>query len=128
MELQGTASRSGCVPGGPFARVLQEWCDRYEQRLAAEMGVSVELLREQNYGPDSQSPMSRLAEATGIDISNLRKIKDGKREWIGFDIADRIVVVCTDGLGWRNDPELFAIYRAFDFSWLDLAKPCAKAA
>ena len=127
MELQGTASRSGCVPGGPFARVLQEWCDRYEQRLAAEMGVSVELLREQNYGPDSQSPMSRLAEATGIDISNLRKIKDGKREWIGFDTADKIVTR-VDELSWGMNEELKAIYQGFDFEWLDRVHPCVRVA
>ena len=127
MELQGTASRSGCVPGGPFARVLQEWCDRYEQRLAAEMGVSVELLREQNYGPDSQSPMSRLAEATGIDISNLRKIKDGKREWISFDLADKIITR-VDELSWGINEELTAIYKGFDFEWLDRVHPCVRAA
>ena len=91
------------------------------------MGVSLELLREQNYGPDSQSPMSRLAEATGIDISNLRKIKDGKREWIGFDTADKIITR-VNGLSWHSDKELEAIYQGFSFEWLDRVHPCVMAA
>jgi DNA-binding Xre family transcriptional regulator len=69
-----------------------------------------------------------LSERMDMDIENVRKIKNGKKDWIGFDIADKIVTVCTDGLGWRNDPELFAIYQSFDFGWLDAKKPCAVAA
>ena len=106
---------------------MQEWVAKEEIDLARRLNIGVDDLRKaQEYA--RWSPMVLLAERMGMDIENVRKIKNGKREWIGFDIADRIVVVCTDGLGWRNDPELYAIYRAFDFSWLDLAKPCAVAA
>jgi len=127
MQFQGTASRKGCVPGLPFTRIMQEWVAKEEIDLARRLNIGVDDLRKaQEYA--RWSPMVLLAERMGMDIENVRKIKNGKREWIGFDIADRIVVVCTDGLGWRNDPELYAIYRAFDFSWLDLAKPCAVAA
>lgn len=117
MQLQGTASRQGCVPASPFVRVIEEWLAKETQEIEDDpfdnLGVS---------------PMVRLAELVRMDIDNLRKIRNGKREWIGFDTADKIVTVCTDGLGWRTDSELAAIYQAFDFTWLDRTKPCAKAA
>ena len=113
MQLQGTGSRKGCVPGGPFARVMLEWLEKESQEI-----------EDDPFDNLCVSPMVRLKESLGMDINNLRKIKNGNREWIGFDIADKIVAVCTDGLGWRNDPELRAIYKAFDFDWLDQKKPC----
>ena len=110
MMVQGFGSRQGCVPGFPFARVINEWVTRNMPEEENEIAVA---------------PMSVLAELMGMDINNLRKIRNGKREWIGFDLADKIVAVCTDGLGWRNDPQLASIYEHFDFGWLDSRKPCA---
>ena len=107
MELQGTASRSGCVPGEPFARVLQEWCDRHDSEALAAMTV--------------------LSEVIDIDISQLRKIKDGKREWISFDLADKIITR-VDELSWGMNEELTAIYKGFNFEWLDRVHPCVRAA
>jgi len=113
LQLQGTASRQGCVPGLPFARVMQEWLEKESQEIEDDPFDNLCI-----------SPMVRLAELMNMDIHNARKIKNGKREWIGFDIADKIVAVCTDGFGWRNDPELAAIYQSFNFDWLDRVRPC----
>jgi len=126
MQIQGTASRQGCVPGIPLTLVLREWIKRYEERLAIELRISVELLREENYGPYA-SPMVYLAEKTGLDIENLRKIKNGKREWISFDTVDKILTR-VNGLSWGMNDELSAIYQGFDLRWLDRTSPCVRAA
>lgn len=109
MQVQGLGSRQGCVPGFPFARIITEWVEQNTPEEESELAIA---------------PMVILAELMSMDIDNLRKIKNGKRDWIGFDLADKIVAICTDGLGWRNDPELSTIYQHFNFTYLDFKKPC----
>jgi hypothetical protein len=102
MEIQEAMARRGCVPGQPFARIIQEWQEREEESIFS------------------------LAQKLGFsDVEGIRKVGAGKRMYIGFDLADKIVAVCTDGFAWLNDPELRSIYQGFDLSWLDLKKPCA---
>ena len=106
-------ARAELVPAAPFVRVLQEWLHRESTQADDEF---------------SFAPMRVLADRMEMDISNLSKIKNGRREWIGFDLADKIVCICTDGLGWLNDHELRTIYEGYDLTWLDTKKPTVEAA
>ena len=131
MQVQGLGSRQGCVPGFPFARVIDDWAAREMESIAKATGFDVETLTQtfnvlKNH--PYQHPMTVLAERLSMDIDNLRKLRKGKRPWIGFDLADKIVAVCTDGFGWWNDHELRTIYEHFDFEWLDRKRPCVEAA
>ena len=111
MMVQSLGSRQGCVPGPPFGRIIAEWVER-ETDEENELAIS---------------PLVILAERLGMDTSRLRKLRNGKLPWINFNLADKIVCICTDGLGWRSDPELWAIYGTYDFSWLDRKHPLVAA-
>jgi len=104
------AGRRGLVPGRPFGRVISDWLIKHDK------------------DNDTITSFDQLAAEMKMDPSNLRKIRDGKRSWIGFDVADKIVVVCLGAGGWRDDSELSHIYQSTDFTWLDMKKPCAVAA
>ena len=99
--LQGTASRQGCVPGLPFARVMQEWVAKEEIDLARRLNIGVEDLRSAQKHA-AWSPMVRLAELLGMDIHNARKIKNGKREWIGRHGEFRYLSIETSEVGVRR--------------------------
>lgn len=92
-----SAARKGLVPVGPISRVMQ--------------------------GTD----LAELADETGIDLERLRKIRNGKKDWLSFDNADKIVTT-VDPLLWIKDPELRRIYQGFDFTWLDRSRPTTVAA
>lgn len=71
------------------------------------------------------SPAVRLAQDTGIGIDTIYSIKGREgREWVGFDIADKIISAIDPHL-WRTDPELSVIYNSFDLSYLDQRHPVA---
>lgn len=88
----------GCVPGEPFARVIQDWLQKHE--------------------------LTEFAGLMELDLSAASKLANGKRPWIGFDIADRIICVIGPELRLKN-PEIKRIFREFDLEWLDRVRPCA---
>lgn len=101
-------TKGGLVSGGPFGRIVNEWLDRQ--------------------GTDTTIPsLSLLAVELGIDVESLRKLKNGRRPWINFDFADKIVVTCLGPFAWWLDAELQEVYQTVDLRGIDRKRPCTKA-
>lgn len=67
-----------------------------------------------------------LAGLTDLSVTKVKMIRNSSVEWIDFADADKIV---TKLIGhWNHDAELKGIYQRFDFSALDLKRPCVRAA
>lgn len=92
-----TAAKRSCVPAEPFARVAQQWLDNWENSLKV------------------------LAEEMKVELEGLRKVVTGKKEWISFDYAEKLLFCC--GGDWVG--ELYDIYQSADLRYLDRNKPCA---
>ena len=114
------AVKNGVVPAAPFGRVIDQWVSEHwwlddrAENLDGERMVS-------------GGAVAVLAAATGIHRDTLRKVRAGKKEWLEFDNADRIVTFVDPWL-WRTDPELSDIYQGFDFTYLDLSRPTSPEA
>lgn len=42
--------------------------------------------------PDSAEVRAQIAEQVGISVDTVKRIEDGKFDWIGLDAADRLLV------------------------------------
>ena len=109
------AVKNGVVPAAPVGRVINDWAAR--RWWLDDPAVDVKKERMVDVGATAI-----IAVATGIHVDTVRKVRNGKKEWIEFDNADRIVTF-IDPFLWRTDPDLAAIYQGFDFTHLDLARP-----
>ena len=106
---QGEASKRGWVPAAPFKPLLQE-------RLDA-MGEALSMKESLGWRSDEV-----LAERLGITYEGLGGIM--RHDWVDFDTADRIILVCTGSAeGWFSTPELREIYESFNLEPLDVMRP-----
>ena len=106
--------KRGQVPGEPFGRIIQDW-------------VFAQKYVKQDIEDITVPPLQWLAQETGTDVESLRKLKNGKRRWIGFDVADKLVTTIDPWL-WRIDPELRVVYQSVDLGHVDRLRPCARLA
>ena len=93
----------GLVPAAPFVQLILNW-------------------------ETETSSIADLAKELGREVEGVRKLRNGKRPWIGFDLADKIVAVCTDGMAWHENPELRELYDGYDLRWLDEHRPTVPVA
>lgn len=109
------AEKYGYVPAAPVGRIIDRWAIPREDPM-----------NNYNNGGDI-SPLVTLAAMTGIHKDTLYKTRVGKKDWLEFDNADKIITT-IDPLLWHSDPELSRIYEEFNFSYLDLAHPTSPEA
>ena len=114
------AVKNGVVPAAPVGRVINDWAARHWWLDEQADGVKKE--RMVDIGSTGV-----VSAATGIHVDTISKVRSGKKEWIQFDNADRIVTF-IDPFLWHSDPELADIYQNFDFTHLDLGRPTSPEA
>jgi hypothetical protein len=110
----------GLIPVAPIRRLIEQWSAN-ETDARALLGPK---------GGNCLGNTAKVAHLTGLNQELIKSIRQGKREWIEFDAADRIVITLSisGADGWRLDPELRAIYQAFDFTALDERRPTTREA
>lgn len=69
-----------------------------------------------------------LAGLTGLGESFFAKLLSGKKRYVKFDTADKIVCCLYDAYEWVRNPDLNDIYESFDYAALDRSKPCVGGA
>lgn len=110
------AMKQGYVPAAPIARVIDNWA-RENWWMDEQAMVTSAQGRNQEEGATG-----RLGNFVGLSQDTITRIRGGKKEWVEFDNADKIVTF-IDPFLWHRDPELSDIYQNFDFSHLDLTRP-----
>ena len=113
--MKTVQERRSCVPAGPIARVIREW--ELKQDFIAG-----------NVKDGRIAPLHWLASEIPTDVERVRKIRNEQQDWVSFDRADKIVVICVGALAWWIDPELRGIYEGVNLEWLDRTKPCVRLA
>lgn len=114
------AVKNGVVPAAPVGRVINDWAARHWWLDEHPYDFKKE-------GMVDIGSTGVISDATGIHVDTVRKVRYGKKEWIEFDNADRIVTF-IDPFLWHSDPELADIYQNFDFTHLDLGRPTSPEA
>ena len=109
----------GYVPAAPISRVMNKWRERQEFYPTANANAAVEL--------PEVGPIQKLAWRSGVGYDLLYRLMTGRKDWVEFDNADRIVIA-IDPLLWLHDDELCEIYWNFDLSHLDLKRPTVEEA
>jgi hypothetical protein len=71
--------------------------------------------------------MQRLAHDSGVKPDTLHRVKQGRRAWVDFDLADKIITGIDPTL-WHTDLALSAIYQSFDLAKLDERRPTTEVA
>ena len=114
------AAKAGLVPAAPLRRLIDRWAA--EHPWLDDWANDIDGERMVDAGSTTI-----IAEATGIHRDTIGKIRWGKKHWVEFGNADRIVGF-IDPFLWHTDPELADIYQSFDFSHLDLGRPTSPEA
>ena len=112
------AAKAGLIAAPPIGRAIERWA-------ATQWFNEIEYHGEEAH-QYALHTSAWLAEKTGIHIDTITKIRSGKKEWVEFDNADRLL--CAMRVPWDSNPELDEIYQTFDFSWLDLQRPTCREA
>ena len=101
----------GTVPASPIRGVIERWYEKHRDLRELEGPGSILL-----------SNLAQVVQETGLSKSFLLALMNGRRESIGFDAADAIVMRL--GCGWAETAELWSIYLNFDLGTLDAKQPC----
>lgn len=94
------------VPASPIKNVIERWYEKHRDLRELEGPGSICL-----------SNLALVVAETGLSKSFLLALMNGRRESIGFDAADAIVMRL--GCGWAETAELWEIYMTFDLAALD---------
>ena len=112
------AAKLGYIAAAPISRVMNEWRDRQDEYYTTS-NANVDL--------PEVGPIQKLAWRSGVSYDLLYRLMLGRKAWIEFDNADRIIMA-IDSLLWLHDDELSEIYWNFDLSHLDRHRPTVEAA
>lgn len=112
------AMKGGRIPAAPVGRAINQWV-REQWWMDLEASVTGHW--------DSDGATERLAKFVGLSGDTIMRLRYGRKDWIEFDNADRIITFIDPWL-WRTDPALSRIYRTFRFAHLDTLRPTCAAA
>lgn len=107
------AEKQGRFPAALVAKVIEIWCT---QNWHMDYEAMV------NDHDDNEGAIKRLSRFSKVSFDIIDKIHRGKKKWVEFDNADKLVTT-VDPLLWHLDPDLSEAYQRFDLVWLDIQRP-----